>query len=400
MRSADFPTWLKSPLAKLLAFTTLLLAGSSLGFYSLELAQEGNRDFFSALWWAVVTVTTVGYGDMVPQTVPGRILGVVVMISGIGLVSTLTGNLASLLVERQAKKRKGLLTVKLSGHIVILGWNPYGADLIKTLLRTGVLRDTHVVLVNDLGQELRNELAYRLEIGDRLHFVYGNPTQENVVHKASPGQARVVYILSQAGMDPNDADQQSIYAALTMRSLAPKVPIYGQVALADNKEHLIRAGVNETLIPGEMVSHILGLMGANPSYWTFFKSMLGLNGQARLDLRPLSHEERRMDWKTLAERMRRRDGSLPMALCQVSKKISLDDLLDESAALDQFIKELFELSGQKTDLGQQGPSVMVNPGDTLLLDAYDAVLFLTGEGGAESSRPAGSGESGSGRGKK
>ncbi len=104
MRSADFPTWLKSPLAKLLAFTTLLLAGSSLGFYSLELAQEGNRDFFSALWWAVVTVTTVGYGDMVPQTVPGRILGVVVMISGIGLVSTLTGNLASLLVERQAKK--------------------------------------------------------------------------------------------------------------------------------------------------------------------------------------------------------------------------------------------------------------------------------------------------------
>ncbi len=149
-----------------------------------------------------------------------------------------------------------------------------------------------------------------------------------------------------------------------------------------------------------MVSHILGLMGANPSYWTFFKSMLGLNGQARLDLRPLSHEERRMDWKTLAERMRRRDGSLPMALCQVSKKISLDDLLDESAALDQFIKELFELSGQKTDLGQQGPSVMVNPGDTLLLDAYDAVLFLTGEGGAESSRPAGSGESGSGRGKK
>lgn len=375
-------TWFKSPLAKLLAITSLLLVGSSVGFYYLELVQDGETGFLGALWWAVVTLTTVGYGDLVPHSAWGRVLGVVVMISGIGLVSTLTGNLASLLVERQAQKRKGLLTVKLSGHIVILGWNPYGADLIKTLLRTGVLRETHVVLVNDLGQELRDELAYRLDVGERLHFVRGNPTQENVVHKASPAQARVVYILSQSGLDANDADQQSIYTALTIRSLAPKVPIYGQVSMAENKEHLIRAGVNETLVPGEMVSHILGLMGANPSYWSFFKSMLGLNGQARLDFRPLSHEERRLDWKTFAERMRQRDGSLPMALCQLSRELSLDDLLDESAALDQFIKELFELSGQKTDLGRQGPSVQVNPADDLSLDGYDAVLFLTGEGGA------------------
>jgi voltage-gated potassium channel len=371
-------TWFKSPLAKLLALTTLLLVGSSLGFYYLELAQHKDMDFFSALWWAVVTLTTVGYGDMVPQTPVGRFLGVVVMISGIGLVSTLTGNLASLLVEREAQKRKGLLTVKLSGHIIILGWNPYGTDLIKTLIRTGVLRETHVVLVNNLGQELRDELAYRLDIGQRLHFVRGNPTQENVVHKATPNQAQVVYILSQEGLDGNEADQQSIYAALTMRSLAPKVPIYGQVAQAENKEHLIRAGVNETLVPGEMVSHILGLMGANPSYWSFFKSMLGLNGQARLDFRPLSHEERGMDWRSLSTRMRERDGSLPMALCQLSKDLSLDDLLDESAALDNFIKELFELSGQKTNLGHQGPKVMVNPEDTLPLEGYDAVLYLTG----------------------
>ena len=56
-----------------------------------------------------------------------------VMFCGIGLVSTLTGNLASLLVERQARKRQGLLSVKLSGHFLIFGWNPYGMALVESM---------------------------------------------------------------------------------------------------------------------------------------------------------------------------------------------------------------------------------------------------------------------------
>lgn len=70
---------------------------------------------------------------MVPTTVPGRILGGLVMISGIGLVTSLTGNMASMLVEQKAKKRKGLLTVKISDHIIILGWNDYAFGLIDSL---------------------------------------------------------------------------------------------------------------------------------------------------------------------------------------------------------------------------------------------------------------------------
>jgi voltage-gated potassium channel len=364
----------KNTFLKLVVFTSLVVLGSSLGFYLLE-ARHQDLDFFSSLWWTVVTVASVGYGDLVPKSVPGQILGIAVIFSGLGLVSTLTGSMASFLVERHAKQRKGLLKVKLSDHVVILGWNSYGPNLVKALAKT-LLERASLVLVNDLPPEAREELAFKLDLGERLHFVFGNPTQENVLHRASPATAKLVYMLIQEGMSPKEADQQSLYAALTLRSLAPKALVYAEVALSENREHLLRAGVNETVIQGEVTSLLLGMLGANPSMWPFFQAMLGARDEGCLAYRALSGEERKLAWGEFLKKAIADTGILPLALCHESKDLSLQDMLDEGSALDQFILELFQATGQQTDLGHQGPSVIVNPARTQPLERYDGILFL------------------------
>lgn len=369
-----FKSTFKSTFRKLILFLILLVGVSSVGFYYLE-GKSQELDFLSGVWWTVVTLTTVGYGDLVPKTEAGRLLGVLVMASGIGLVSTLTGNLASMIVERHAKQRKGLLKVKLSDHVVILGWNSYGPNLVKALSQT-LLQNASLVLVNDLPPDAREELTFKLELGERLHFVFGNPTQENVLHRASPATAKLVYMLIQEGMTPKEADQQSLYAALTLRSMAPKVLIYAEVALSENREHLLRAGVNETVIQGEVTSLLLGMLGANPSMWPFFQSLLGARDEGCLAYRALSHEERKLSWGDFLKRAIADTGILPLALCHESKDLSLQDMLDEGSALDQFILELFQATGQQTDLGHQGPNVIVNPVRSQALERYDGILYL------------------------
>ena len=88
-----------------LDFLVVYAIGFVLVFATIVTTVERGTDsplssFPNAMWWAVATVTTVGYGDMVPQTPLGRALGVVLMISGIGLFGALTANLAFLLVRR------------------------------------------------------------------------------------------------------------------------------------------------------------------------------------------------------------------------------------------------------------------------------------------------------------
>lgn len=58
------------------------------------------KNFSDAIWWAIVTVTTVGYGDLFPVTTDGRVLGVCLMIGGLALFSVVTATLASYIVSK------------------------------------------------------------------------------------------------------------------------------------------------------------------------------------------------------------------------------------------------------------------------------------------------------------
>jgi len=369
------PNWMRGGTFKLALSVVALLTLSSTCVYLLE-SRTTVPGPFEALWWSVVTMTTVGYGDIVPATTAGKAIGILVMAGGVGLVSTLTGNLASLLVERQAKKRKGLLQVKLSGHVIILGWNSSVPGLVRALRENGLLDRGGLVLVTDLPQEKRDEIAFQLDLGERLSFVASKIAQENVVHKARPEHAALVYILRQDSLPPHESDQQSIYAALTVRSMAAKAPIYAEAAQPENRVHLLRAGVTELIDRGEISSGVLALLGSAPPAWSLLQTMLGLHGRPGLMLRPLSEAEKDSTWGEFAPRLRREDGSLPLALCQTARTLALEDILDAGSALDQFILELFQSHGRETKLGGQGASVLVNPPDAQPLAGYDGVLLL------------------------
>ena len=77
-------------------------------------------DFFDGLWWSVITFSTTGYGDKVPATTGGKVLAIFTVLFGIGITTFLSGTLASFLVDRNTKARRGLMDFrKLRNHLVV-----------------------------------------------------------------------------------------------------------------------------------------------------------------------------------------------------------------------------------------------------------------------------------------
>ncbi|TGA96939.1 two pore domain potassium channel family protein [Sporolactobacillus shoreae] len=70
----------------------------------ISLIEPHMHDYFDALWWVIVTATTVGYGDISPVTPIGRVIAVVLMIFGIGLIGIVTSSITSILIGEDNKK--------------------------------------------------------------------------------------------------------------------------------------------------------------------------------------------------------------------------------------------------------------------------------------------------------
>lgn len=235
---------IQSKLGRLGVLTIGVLFFGAVGLSYFEEASS----LLDAIWWSFVTITTVGYGDVTPTTLGGRMTGVVVMVFGIGLLGMFTATVASIFVEGNLKKERGLLDVSVKGHFLICGWSYEVKEIVEEMRADRKVEDKPIVLIADLH---KNPLE-----DENTFFISGEVNNDNL-EKANLSEASAVLIISPERLDAHARDAQVVFNALTIRANHPDIFICVEITDPKNTQHCKRAGANEIIVVGELTSNLL-----------------------------------------------------------------------------------------------------------------------------------------------
>lgn len=231
-------------LHRVLLFVLVFVLFSAIG---ITLFEPGMT-FLNGLWWSIVTMTTVGYGDISPVTQGGRVIAVVIMFFGIGLLGTLSATLAGVMVERKIKADQGMNVYNFTNHIILCEWNYRTRLLLKELRTEPGIAETPVVLIAELDRKPVDD--------DNLYFVAGAVNDESL-RRANLSEADTVVIVGDHKLEPTARDAKSVMTTLTVESINPNA--YTIVELVDqaNVQHCRRANADEIIVSNEISSALM-----------------------------------------------------------------------------------------------------------------------------------------------
>jgi voltage-gated potassium channel len=243
----------------IMAFITFT-AATALFFFEAD--QQGHQvdSFFDSIYWALVTMSTVGYGDITPQTTEGRVVALTLIIAGLGVISFFTSIIVSAFGEKIGEIRTHRVFSEVERKRV----------------------DTLICGYGRVGEVVAERLA-----SDKRGFVVVDPLEEHVElarqrgHLAVHGDGEDNELLLNLGIEKRIKrllcltadDVVNVYITLTARQFNPQVEIISRANHRENITKLYRAGASHCVAPNQVVGLIAAEYAGQP---VAFEAVYGL----------------------------------------------------------------------------------------------------------------------------
>lgn len=275
------------------------------GFHFIE-----DWPWFDGFYMTLITMTTVGYGEVHTLTVAGRAFNVFVILfsvlTGGFLVATVTQAMLEFeLGQVLGRRRMEREIAKLNGHYIICGAGRVG----RTVAREFRAREIPFVIIE------KSEQPAQWAVNEGIPILIGSASQEDILERARIRQAEglVAAVTS---------DAENLYIVLTARDMCPNLKIIARASEEDATAKLMRAGATQVVSPYKFVGHRIAQLLLRPNVLDFIDTAFGTE---RLDMqieevlvpsssslanKSLADSEIRQKCGVLVLALKRADGSL------------------------------------------------------------------------------------------
>ncbi len=235
------------------ALTLAILAAEKASNPALESVSD-------AFWYTLVTITTIGYGDITPVTGLGRLVAVAIMSSGVVVFGAVSGKLASVFFDRQQKRERGLVKLrKKREHLVVCGWKPDMDSLVTGILRANPeMLPGDIVLVNGASQErmypILNSAALR-----GIHYVNGDFIEEETLERANVKTASNVMVLADYSQNYSEIemDSRTVLAVITIKKMNRMSYVAAEILDPKFRKHLENERCDEIILSRQYEKRVL-----------------------------------------------------------------------------------------------------------------------------------------------
>lgn len=234
---------------RLIILLTAVTTFGTVGYYVLE----DGWSLLDAFYMTVITITTIGFGEIHPLSPAGRLFTVLLIMLGLGAIAyssqifieyVLNFNLTHMAQERRRMREIN----KLQNHYIICGYGRVGENAALA-----ILRQQKSLVVVDNNEERVETLKQH-----NLLYLIGNATEDAVLRQAGIERAAGLVVCT-------GSDADNLFIILSARSLNPQLYIVGRASSPDSEAKMIRVGANKVVSPYSIGGQRMGSLVIRPN---------------------------------------------------------------------------------------------------------------------------------------
>jgi voltage-gated potassium channel len=241
-------------LARIGPVFAVVFASAVVALYLLERGEPDSKftSLADAFWFCVVTMSTVGYGDIFPVSGLGRVITGSFILFTLGTVGLLITAVSEAIMEVKRMEESGLIGTRMKGHVIICGFNSMARAALIEILAAG----REVALLCESLEEMTaaRDLARTTE---RLFVTSGEPAQELLRDRLNGAEAEAVIIAMHD-------DAKNLIAALNIKVVNPRARLVVALQREELRATLVAGGVTYIASPNELSGRLVASAAFEP----------------------------------------------------------------------------------------------------------------------------------------